>query len=207
MIRHFLFLFSTTAAVLAAPLERDLGQGLGYVRLQHLPADLPGAEAGRAKACVLDARYTAADADAAKAFVAWLKFRATPRAPVFVLVNSDTALTLLHTLTTGNPSTGIIVVGVASAQFRPDSPVTIAAEDERRAYDALADGATVEALLADNPGKARNDEASLAKGQPGDVPVELPADAPPTKRTGPPVDVALQRAIHLHRTLVALKRL
>ena len=126
---------------------------------------------------------------------------------MFVLVNSETALTLLHTLTTRNPSTGIIVVGVTSAQFRPDSPVTIAAEDEWRAYDALADGATVEALLADNPGKARNDEASLAKGQPGDVPAELPADAPPVKRTGPPVDVALQRAIHLHRTLVALKRL
>ena len=91
----------------AVPLERDLGQGLGYVRLQRLPADLPASEAGRAKARVLDTRYAEADADAATAFVAWLKFRAAPRAPLFVLVNGGTSPALLAALTTrhsGSPA-------------------------------------------------------------------------------------------------------
>ncbi len=201
-------LFLTTAR--AAPLERDLGQGLGYVRLKQLPADLPAGEPGRAKASVLDARYVAADGAAAMAFGAWLKFRATARTPVFVLVNADTSPALRAELRAHDPAGGIVVIGVATAQFRPDSAVAISPQDERRAYDALAEGTTVEALLTDNPGKVRNDEASLAKGQPNDpppVPAELPVDAPPAKRNGPPVDVALQRAIHLHRALVALKRL
>ena len=194
----------------AAPLERDLGQGLGYVRLKQLPADLPAAESGRAKACVLDARYSAADADAATAFAAWLKFRATPRAPVFVLVNADTAPALQAGLKAHDPAGGVVIIGVASSRLNPDSTVVITPEEERRAYDALADGATIEALLADNPGKVRSDEASLAKGQPNDlppVPAELPGDAPPAKRSGPPVDAALQRAVHLHRALLALKKL
>ena len=213
ILRRLLVAFSFAllfAAARAAPLERDLGQGLGYVRLKQLPADLPASESGRAKPSVLDARYVAADADAATAFAAWLKFRATLRAPVFVLVNTDTSPALRTALKAHDPASGVVVIGVTSGQFKPDSAVTVSPEEERRAYDALADGATVEALLADNPGKVRNDEASLAKGQNNDlppVPVELPGDAPPAKRNGPPVDVALQRAVHLHRALVALKRL
>lgn len=195
------------ASVSAAPLERDLGLGLGYVRLHQLPADLPANPPGRVKPCVIDARYTAAEADAATAFAAWLRFRATPRSPVFVLVNADTSPALRAALVVRNPAAGIVVVGVATAQLVPDSAVKISPEDERRAYDALADGATVEALLADQPAKARNDEASLTKGPVGDTPAELPADLPPAKRAGPPVDVALQRAVHLHRALVALQRI
>ena len=37
------------ATASAAPLERDLGQGLSYVRLKQLPADLPASEPGRAE--------------------------------------------------------------------------------------------------------------------------------------------------------------
>ena len=194
----------------AGPLERDLGQGLGYVRMHRLPADLPANPRGRVQPSVLDARYTEADADGAIAFVAWLKFRATPRSPVFVLVNAETSSALLASLAARNPATGIVVIGVASARFDPDSPVKISPGDERRAYDALANGAVVDALLADNPTKVRNDEASLTKGQPNDLPpvsMELPVDAPPAKRDGPPVDVALQRAVHLHRALAALRRI
>ena len=202
-------ILSTAAStVSAAALERDLGQGLSYVRVHRLPGDLPANPPGRVPPCVVDARYAVADADAAIAFVAWLKFRATPRSPVFVLVNADTSSALLAALAARNSGVGVVVVGVASAHFEPDSPVKISPADERRAYDALANGAAVEVLLADNPTKVRNDETSLTKGNAGEIPAELPTDAPPpAQRVGTPVDVALQRAVHLHRALSALKRL
>ncbi|MEO6245297.1 MAG: hypothetical protein ABIQ12_07655 [Opitutaceae bacterium] len=212
MIRRLAFVFSILIApgAPAAPLERDLGQGLGYVRLQNLPADLPTDAGNHAQAWVVDLRYTAAEPAAAAAFAAWLKFRATPRAPVFVLMNDDTAPALRSALAAHAPARGVVVIGAASPRVRPDSAVTISKEDERRAFDALTEGTAVEALLADNPGKLRNDEASLTKGQSRDLPAmpsEMPADAPSAKRTTPPVDVALQRAVHLHRSLMALKRL
>ena len=202
-------IFSAIAATaFAAPLERDLGLGLSYVRVHQLPGDLPANPPGRVPPCVVDARYAEADANGASVFVAWLKFRATPRSPVFVLVNADTASALLASLAARNSGVGIVVVGVASARFEPDSPVKISPTEERRAYDALANGAAVEALLADNPTKVRNDEASLTKGNAGETPAELATDAPPpAKRIGPPVDVALQRAVHLHRALAALKKI
>lgn len=202
-----LFAVFFSAPVLAAPFERDLGQGLSYVRMHRLPTDLPPNPAGRVKPCVVDARYAEADADAAKAFVAWLKFRATPRSPVFVLTNGGTSPSLLTALIAHGPTAGVVVVGVATAQLTPDSQVKISPEDERSAYDALANGTAIGALIADHPTKVRNDEASLAKGHPGATPADLPADASPAKRSGPPLDVALQRAVHLHRALVALKRI
>lgn len=189
------------------PLERDLGQGLAYVRMQRLPADLPPNPPGRVKPCVVDARYTEADADAAKLFLAWLKFRATPRSPVFVLVNGETSAAMLAALATRDAATGIMVVGVATPQLMPDSPVRVTREDERRAYDALAAGAEIGALLADNPHKARNDEASLAKDRPAELPPEPSVEVSGARRAPPLIDVALQRAVHLHRALAALKRI
>lgn len=208
LLAGFLSVTNAPAATApAAPLERDLAQGLGYVRLHRLPADLPANPPGRVQPCVIDARYTEAEADGAIAFVAWLKFRATPRSPVFVLINASTSPAVLTALAAHDSAAGIVVVGVATATLKPDSPVKISPEDERRAYDALANGAALDALLSDNLAKVRNDEASLTKGHTGDTPVELPADAPPARRAGLPVDVALQRAVHLHRALVALKKI
>jgi hypothetical protein len=204
------FVLAIASTLTATPLERDLGQGLGYVRLHKLPADLPAGENNRGKPCVVDIRFATGEADAAMAFSAWLKFRATARAPIFVLANRDTSPALLAALTPHEPARGIVVVGMAAGHFTPDSAVAISAADERRAFDALADGTPVEVLLAENPGKVRVDETSLTKGRGNDspdTPSDPPAETPPVKADGPPLDLALQRAVHLHRALLALKRI
>jgi hypothetical protein len=188
-----------------APIERDVGNGLVYVRVRAIPADLPPKPGGRVPPCIIDLRYVDGDNDAAAAFGAWLKFRATPRSPVFILANAETSRSLHKVLSGHDRGTGIAVVGIARGSFQPDVTVNATAEEERRAYDALEKGVEIGALLADNPNKVRNDEASLSKDRVAEASVEAteaPARPPPA-----PIDATLQRAVHLHRALVALKRL
>jgi hypothetical protein len=220
---------SSATAAPATTLTRDLGQGLAYHRAALLPGDLPATEATRKQPCVLDLRYARGDAAAGAALAAWLKFRAAPRAPVFLLINSETAAPLLAPLASRAPSPGLIVIGSASTVLTPDLALKIAPDTERRAYDALA-GTTLELLLNDSPEKVRNDEARLAKdhqGVPDPTTYPRPADdtfddtpsaspsattTPATSSPKPPsaaplIDRALQRAVHLHRSLKALKKL
>jgi len=58
-------------------------------------------------------------------------------------------------------------------------------------------------LLTENPGKVRLDEASL------NHPPAEEEDAPAAEavKPAPPIDAALQRSFHLHRSLRALRRL
>jgi hypothetical protein len=180
--------------------------------------------------CVLDLRYARGDAAAGAALAAWLKFRATPRTPVFLLINAETAAPLLNPLASRPPSPGLIVIGAASAGLTPDLALKIAPDTERRAYDALAAGTTLELLLNDSPEKVRNDEARLAKDHQGvldpttyprpadDTFDDTPSASPPASGTpattapkpppaAPLIDRALQRAVQLHRSLKALKKL
>ena len=219
----FAFVFAAAAPSLpAAPLARDLGQGLAYHRVETLPGDLPAADSTPQQPFVLDLRYAHGDAAAGTALDAWLKFHASARTPVFLLVNADTASAVLAPLAARVPSAGLIVIGTASSVLAPDLALKISPAEERRAYDALAAGAPVESLLRDSPDKARNDEARLAKdhrGQPDaalpasddplDDPPAPPAAEKPAKPAAPPplLDVALQRAVHLHRSLKALKKI
>jgi hypothetical protein len=191
--------------IIAAPIEREVGNGLVYLRVYALPGDLPPKPSGRVAPCIIDLRYVAADAEAAAAFSAWLKTRATPRTPVFVLANAATSIPLLKILAVHDRGTGIAVVGIERAPFRPDVPVKASVEEEQRAYDALEKGAPLSALLTDHPNKVRNDEASLSK----DRLAEASADAadPANKEAPPPIDATLQRAVHLHRALVALRKI
>jgi hypothetical protein len=200
----FLILVFLSATVARpAPIEHEIGNGLVFVRVKAVPADLPAKPPGRVPPCIIDLRYVQADSDAAAAFSAWLKFRATPRTPVFVLANAETSSALIKVLATHDRGTGIAVVGIPRGSFRPDVAVKSAPEDERRAYDALEGGAAIATLLSDNPDKVRNDEASLSK----DRVAEATADSAQPKRAAPPIDFTLQRAVHLHRALVALKKI
>lgn len=205
----FLFLFAFLTPAFPAPIERDLGHGLLYLRLHALPADLPAKPSGRVPPCIVDLRYLDADSPAAMAFATWLKERerAAPRSPVFVLANSDTSSALRKALVARERSAGVVVVGIPARGFQPDVAVKATAADERRAYDEFAKGATVASLLADNPEKVRNDEASLSKDPVAAASAADADDALKGKRASPPVDATLQRAVHLHRTLVALKRI
>jgi len=189
----------------AVPVEREVGNGLLYYRVHKLPDDLPGKTAGRVAPTIVDVRYVNADANAAAALFTWLRNRATSRSPVFVVANSDSSPALLKVIS-GNPrGSGIVVVGIARGAFRPDVAVKGSAEDERRAYDALEKGGLLSTLLTDNPDKVRNDEASLSKDRLAEASADAAIDA--GKKESPLIDVALQRAVHLHRALVALKKI
>lgn len=195
-----LIVFSGLAiAAGAAPLVHDLGQGLVYVRVRELPGDLPAQPAGAAAPCVLDLRYVVAGRDATAAFSAWLKFRASPRTPVFVLANRETSPELRRALDEPHRGAGIAVIGIPGLDFAPEVPVRATPESERAAYEALDQGKPLAALLRDNPDKERNDEARLLQ----------PSVAPP--KTGEAqaatIDASLQRAVHLHRALAALRRI
>lgn len=210
---------AVAAAADATPpkaLARDLGQGLVYHRIHQLPADLPTAETTRRQPCVLDLRYVIGDSDAAAALAAWLRFHATTRAPVLILANATTSTALIAPLAGPRPGASIVVIGGAAPGFTPDIVLKISAEAERAAYDALEHGVAIESLLAEKSDKPRNDEAKLARDRQADFSAtdetleSLPAEghgmAKP-KAAPAPIDAALQRAVQLHRTLVALKKL
>jgi len=201
----------------ATPLEFDLGEGLLYFRAHELPADLPPA-AAKAGPMVLDLRFSAATGSADTALDAWLKFHSTATTPVFVLVNSATPEKFLHVLAKDKNAPGFLSIGTPSADFSPDISVKIKPDDERKAYDALEHGTSLESLLTQNADKPRNDEAAIMQAranpppEPGDSDLDdfadSPKDAHPTPAPPAPiVDVTLQRAVQLHRALVALKRL
>ena len=211
--RHAALILATAVALSAAPLTLDLGQGLAYHRAHALPADLPAAAPARRQPLVLDLRYATGDADAATALSAWLKFRAAPRTPVFLLANSATSPALRAALADRERTAGLIVLGLAGPGFDPDIALKTTAAAERLAYDALTDARSLAGLINPPVEKPRNDEARLvADHRVGRTPEPAAADATSAPATPPPTptsatDAVLQRAVHLHRTLLALKKL
>jgi len=164
---------------------------------------------------VLDLRYTLAEADAATALDAWLRFRATVHTPVVVLLNPDTAPALRELFQPTRKHAHVITIGRAATDFNPDISIQISPEDERQAYDALENGSSIAALTTENADKPRVDEASIMRsrsengGALADASV-LDDPAPGEKKAAPapalPIDHVLQRAIHLQHALQALKR-
>jgi hypothetical protein len=194
-------------SVEAAPFERSVGHGLIYYRVREAPADLPAKPAARVPGCVLDLRYLAGDVTVADAVGAWLQDRATVRAPVFVLVNAQTSGPLLNLLARFERGRGVLVVSAAFPGFKPDSAVKTSVEEERRAYEALEKGTPIASLLTEHPDKVRNDEASLSRDRLAEAAADAAADAMDGDAPPPPIDYALQRAVHLHRALLALRKI
>lgn len=198
------------AAALAAParsvtLTRDLGQGLTYYRVRELPADQPSPLSGRPGACILDLRFAKSDEASAGAILAWVKFNVSVRAPVFVLENSQTDPALLAVFP-GRTQPGLLVLAPVTDRIVPDIAVHVSPEDDRKAYAALEKGADISSLLSDYPDKPRVDEAYLEKEHIADSDApDLPADKP--SPPPPMTDPVLQRAVQVHRGLLALKRI
>jgi hypothetical protein len=189
----------------AATLVRDLGQGLTYYRVHELPLDMPAPTSGKPGPCILDIRYAKSDEGSAGALRAWVMFNASARAPVFVLENAQTDPALLAALPAKGPP-GFVVLAPASAQMAPLISVNVSPEADRRAYDALEKGSDVQSLLSDYPDKPRIDEAYLEKEHIADSDApDVISDKPPPPR--PLVDAMLQRAVQLHRGLLALKKI
>jgi hypothetical protein len=211
-----LLIAAIASAAPPVPLERDLGQGLAYCRVHSLPADLPTAAAKQGP-LVLDLRYATSDEGAAAALGAWLKFRSSTATPVFVLLNADTAPAVRDFLAALAPPAGLITLGPASPHLAADIAVNISAAAERTAYEALEHGTPLDALLTDSAIKPRHDEAAIAleRTSPPDGSAADPdgpdaADPAPTAAPAAPppvIDAVLQRAVYLHRSLRALKKL
>ncbi|MEN9402763.1 MAG: hypothetical protein RL091_1466 [Verrucomicrobiota bacterium] len=188
----------------------DLGQGLGYLRVHSLDAALkPLAGSG---ALVLDLRQSSISPETSAAFRSALSNRATPGSPLFVLVGPSTPATFVQSL-----PKDIITLGISSTQPAPRVIVDQTPEADRLAYDALEAGTDVNELISGRIEKERYDEASLVqefKGGNLDAhpPLKKPSAAGGTTLPEPDqknerlTDRVLQRAVHLHRALQALKR-
>jgi hypothetical protein len=234
-LRHVLLFVSSllgasalTRTAAAKPLMLDLGQGLAYHRAHTLPADLPAASPARPQPLVLDLRYTTGGPDAAITLAAWLKFRAVPRTPLFILANTETSPGLRAAFAEREDTPGLIVLGLNAPDFTPDLALAADPATERRAYDALTQPEALTTLITPTIAKPRNDEAALAAEWHPDrtkshlaVTAAQPADQgkhtttknaatpsdPATPAPPPLIDAVLQRAVHLHRALVALRQI
>jgi hypothetical protein len=206
----------------AAP--QDLGRGLIYVRLQRLPDDAALlTTVWNAPALIIDLRHPAGAT--AHAIPADLPSR--PRtAPLLMLVGPGTPTDLLAVLRDHAPA--FITIGLAAPGLTPDIVLSVNPEADARAYAALEAGASVNSLISENTYKHRFDEAALARDRDaGETEDEGPKskvegreDAPPTAaaapapiaaKSAPPAmplkDTVLERAVQLHRALLALGKL
>ncbi|MSU69716.1 MAG: hypothetical protein EXS39_02855 [Opitutaceae bacterium] len=204
------------AASAAAAVAHPLGRNLAYVRVHSLPGDLPASSTRHQGLLVLDLRFVQADEDASRAFAAWLKFQARPAFPVIVLVNAQTSLTLLAPLADSQSPAGVISIAPAAESIRADIVLHLAAEDDRLAYDAFEHGAPLEELIAPRLDKARHDESTVnqeratgaANGADPDSTNDLVSRPNAGARASPvPLDAVLQRAVQLHRALLALGKI
>ena len=190
----------------------DLGEGLGYLRVHSLAgqeSEWQAAVTGPG-ALVLDLRYATADAAAVEALRT--AFAAHPAGtPLFVLVSPDTPAALAAIV--GTQPANVVTLGIPGSHPDPRVTPRFDAMRDRRAYDAAEAGTPLATLLSGKIEKERFDEATLVhefkNGNPDAQPKQTPdpAAAPATPaKPEPVVDRVLQRAVHLHRALLALRR-
>jgi hypothetical protein len=193
----------------------DLGQGLGYLRIHSLAADdvVLRKSVSTPAALVLDLRYVTADAASTDALKTIVVSR-PPGAQLFVLVSPATPPAVAAALA----AFPALVLGAPGSVPAPKVIVQTDAAADRRAFDALESGTELSKLITGRIEKDRFDEATLVQEfKSGNHDAEPPASPDPTapkagvtpaKESPPaaPVDRVLQRAVHLHRALQALKR-
>lgn len=201
----------------------DLGHGLKYFRpTASTPAALTEISPAVASqpALVLDLRAAVADEPSAAALLAALRARPVGKGVCLVLLSPATAPALLTALTPTPP--GCVTLGRAHGACRPDLSVATDATAEQRALAALASGTPPSALLSVSADKPRHDEAELARDHAaGKKPTkDADADETPTakssdsKAQSPKAettlalpDATLERAMQVHRGLVALGKI
>ncbi|MBI3884898.1 MAG: hypothetical protein HY302_04115, partial [Opitutae bacterium] len=150
-------------------------------------------------------RYATASAESVAALRTALARRA-PGAPLFVLVSPATPPALADAVA------GELTLGPVGTVPAPKVVVHTDAATDRRAYDAHESGMALATLITGKIEKDRYDEASLMKDfKSGNTAAEPPPGPDPTKPGAPEkvptlTDRVLQRAVHLHRALLALRR-
>lgn len=193
-----LVLLLVVPALLSGREPADLGQGLSYMRVESLPTDLPASPT--LKSVVLDLRFTDGGETAAAALTVWLQTRAG--APTFVLANPETAAPLRRALNADRLPAGTLTLGRAGDEFAPDIVIAVTAEADQTARAALTAGTNPATLVTDDHGKVRNDEAAIVRrhqnGRADEAESDISSPAPAL------TDRVLQRAVQLHRGLIAL---
>ncbi len=210
-LRKILGLLLALSTLLLAPCSSaseltDLGQGLGYLRVHELEIAIKPIAGNNA--LVLDLRHTTATPETVTVFAAALADRAAGSS-LFVLVSPDTPADLAVAL-----KGSLVTLGIKGSQPVPQVVVDQTPEADRAAYDALESGTALASLISGKIEKERFDEASLVhefkNGLPGNPPergVTGTNPGPAAAGSGAPLtDRVLQRAVHLHRALLALKR-
>lgn len=206
------FLSSALCALSAGTELTDLGSGLAYLRI-HSVADSEAAlrkAVPGAGALVLDLRYATASDESAAALKSALARRPT-NTPLFILVSPATPSAVAPAIV----QSPALTLGAPGSAPGPKVVVLTDAATDRRAYDALETGTSLEKLISGKIAKDRFDEATLVhefkNGNPDAAPAPLPDPTAPKpagtpEQPAPLVDRVLQRAVHLHRALQALRR-
>lgn len=212
-MKRLILLFSVLCLLSSGTELTDLGQGLSYLRIHSvtdaevaLRKAVPGAGA-----LVLDLRYATAG-DASSAALQTALAGRSPNNPLFILVSPATP-PALGSVISASPA---LTLGAAGSLPAPKVVVQTDAATDRRAYDALEAGTPLAKLISGKIAKERFDEATLVQefknGNPDAAPAPTPdptaakpAGAPEKEPPAPLVDRVLQRAVHLHRALLALK--
>lgn len=197
--------------LVAAPEPQELAPDLSYLRAASLGETLPAlaSPALAERTLVLDLRYTSTTDDDAAALARLIADRKPGQPRWFLLVSPATPLTLATALS--HPPAGIVTLGIQDSQPAPMLVVAQPAEVDRRAYDAWSESMPLATLLTGKIGKERYDEASLVREFENGVAAPAPPPAPdptgkPASETVPVLtDRVLQRAVHLHRALQALR--
>lgn len=197
----------STLARAAEPV--DLGQGLSYLRVHSLADEQPAIAKATpdAPALVLDLRYATASDESVAALHASLAGHPAGTS-LFVLVSPATPSAL------ANAVAGELTLGPTGTLPAPKVIVQTDAATDRRAFDAHESGLALADLINGKIEKDRYDEASLMKDfKSGNIAAEPPPGPDPTAtKPGTPekvpvlTDRVLQRAMHLHRALLALRR-
>lgn len=198
--------FAALATLAGATPPVDLGQGLSYLRVEALgqsQAEL-GDALRRPSTLIVDLRYTAKDTEGLDALRALVREPASPK--LYVLVSPETPRPIADVI--GGAPSRIVVLGVPDSRPAPQVVVEQPRKEDRLAYDALAQGTSLADLISGKVDKERYDEASLVQEFKNGNHDARPPTGPAAAASAParPTDRVLQRAVHLHRALQALRR-
>lgn len=204
----------------------DLGEGLDYLRIHAIDESAKGLTAAIRERdfLVLDVRHATGTAASADVLRTALNAREL-KTPVFILVGPATPTALAESLMA--IANKCLTLGVKESIPTPQVIIDQPVATDRLAYEAADSGQPIANLVSGKIVKERFDESALMKEfNSGNINAAPPAPDPTTKTANeeklpaPAVkadektaakpaemltDRVLQRAIHLHRALLALK--
>jgi len=192
----------------------DLGHGLRYLQLAAGTSGSAFAAALAAPALVLDLRLAPAD-PAVEARLRELLAHATAARPLFVLVGTGTAQGLRDAIPANTP--GVLILAAQGSGIATGMAIAVDTATDRAAAEALAAGRPPRELFEEQLDKPRYDEEHLAKDHANGQRERQVSDPPrdgkdssdkPAEPAAPVLhDLLLQRAVFIHRGLLALGRI